>query len=246
LTNPYADAADTMRLCIMARADAHRRLVISICALAGVTMVASVATGSTMPLWALGGIPALVLNHFRRDRQAVHHWRTCTLNAWASGSLRLDVLATMLAQVPALPADTVRGMVDCLPKWPGDQVGPAARQALLNAQASIGRLAEWDLGARTLVALVGAGLVGVAGASRAWPVLLCTAALPISWAGWRRWHRSANVRAARTLADDLDSCASEVDAATREQWMAGLDLQDEPARLAFQTLMRSGLAATGR
>lgn len=147
MTNPYADAADTMRSCIVSRAAAYRRLVISICALA----VAAMAAASTLPLCALSLIPALILNHFRRDRHLVHRWRSGPLSAWASGRLRMDVLSTMLTQVSGMPADTVHGRLGRLPAglWPGDHVLPQARPALQCAQEAIGRLADWDLGART-------------------------------------------------------------------------------------------------
>jgi hypothetical protein len=233
LTNPYAEAAEAMRLCIIARANAHRRLVMAICALALASMAAALAAGQPWPLCMLAGLPALVLNHFARDRRKVERWRQGVLAAWALQGLRLDVLASMLRQIPSLPPETVGGLVDCLPNWPGDVVPLEARPALADAQARIGRLAESDLHARAVLAMVAAVLIVFAAVRMDASILLGLCGLPLAWWGWTAGRRHACMRAAQTLHAALATQSAGVDDAARQAWVAGLDLHAPDAVVAF-------------
>jgi hypothetical protein len=196
----YAVAIDEARGAIVARARLYKRLVIAV-SLGLVAVMATTAWArSAWPLLALGLMPPLVLVHRVADLRVVHRWRARVIDSWALGALSLPLLASTLAKVPALPANTVQGMLDTLPAWPPAQPGGDDTAVLLGTQQMLGRLAEQALASRALAWLGALGVASLALASGQWAWL---AALGAAAAIVPAWHWRAGMhlrRAARVSA----------------------------------------------
>jgi hypothetical protein len=226
----YALVIDATRDTIVQRARQYKRLVITVSSVGMAALLTALAQASARPLLALALLPALVIGHFALDLRKVHAWRRSALVAWTEGAVQLDLLSRTLRQVPALPAATLDGMLECLPTWAGSEVPLPARPALARAQDTIGGVAVDALVARS----VAWGLVAVV-VSCAWMTaqpswlgaLLAAPALGMAWHSWSG-RRLRVARAALTRAWQ----GAAVDASTAEEWLARLNWQGVPEDVA--------------
>jgi hypothetical protein len=159
VASPYALAIDAARDTVVLRARRYKWLVMLVSLVGLVVVGAVIALRSLQPLLALALLPALVIGYFALDLRAVHRWRAGVLALWRDRALQIDILGRTLQQVPALPAGTVEGMLDCLPAFKG-LAPPAIAAPLVQLQQRLGMLAEQALLVRAAAwALAGVGVV---------------------------------------------------------------------------------------
>ena len=218
----YSEAIDATRDTIVERARGYKRLVIAV-SIGGLAAVsAAIGLQDLRPLLVLALLPSLVLDHVRRDLRKVLHWRARLLSAWESGDLQLRLFSDTIRRVPALPAGTVEGMLDCLPDWDANATTQATRAALARIQSAIGTAATDALGVRALAWGAAAVALTLAGLSRAplW-LLLCPLSASLA-AGWLRHSRR---RLARQVASAPQTLADASDLSSFERGRAGLNWQ---------------------
>lgn len=218
----YSEAIDATRDTIVERARGYKRLVIAVSL--GSLAAASAAIGlqDLRPLLTLVLLPSLVLNHARRDLQKVLRWRSRLLSAWESGDLDLRIFRDTIRRVPALPAGTVEGMLDCLPDWDVHQTTRASRAALARIQSAIGTAAAAALGIRALAWGAAAMALALALLSRGllW-LLLCPLAAVVAAA----WLRHSRRRLDKLVASAPQALADASDLPSFERGQAGLNWQ---------------------
>jgi hypothetical protein len=224
LSSTYALAADQLRVSITVRARLYRNLVVTVTAGSVGAVVGSVVFSSALPLLALLALPPVVLAHAARDSAEVHAWRRKVMDDWIDGSTRLDLLRSMLAQVPMLPASTVQGMLDSLPTWP-ENVPPGVRPSLATLQDSLGVLVRQILWGRAAAAsLVFASVMVATLAAR--PMLLGGAVVAL--AASLAWRLAARRRLAAAISAAFGAVTAQSGPADAAGWLCAANAQGLP------------------
>jgi hypothetical protein len=224
VSSPYALAADQLRVSITVRARLYRNLVVTVTAGSVGAVVGSVVLGSPLPLLAFLALPPVVLAHAARDSAEVHAWRRRVIDDWIDGSTRLDLLRSMLAQVPMLPVSTVQGMLDSLPAWP-ETVPTGVRPSLATLQDSLGALVRQTLWGRAAAgSLVFASVIVATLAAR--PVLLGGAVVAL--AGTLAWRLAARRRLAATVSAAFGEVTARSGPADAAAWLCAANAQGLP------------------
>jgi hypothetical protein len=112
-----------------------------------------------MTFWCDGGlavscvlVPAAITIHHGFDQRAVAEWRTAVLSEWSTSNLDLAILSGMLTRVPGFPSSTLTGMIEILPRWPGD-ASAIQRHASIELHSRIVRRCNFASWASTVVLL---------------------------------------------------------------------------------------------
>lgn len=229
----YSLAMDAARDTIVRRSRQYKWLVMGVSVVGVSGVLTAIVSVSLLPLTVVLALPAAVTGFFALDLRAVQRWRHAVLAAWVDGELQLDLLASTLKQVPTLPAQTVAGMLETLPAWPGEHVPLPARPALARLQDALARGAM-----QRLVALgfaMGAGAAALVAALIAGPPWLAGGlAVPLLWLAWdmaAQWRVRCSCRRALhdLLVQPLGAAPSDAAAAG---WIACLDWQGLPRSLS--------------
>jgi hypothetical protein len=224
MPSPYAAAMDDARDTIVRRARRYKRLVV-VTSLAIVACVAAAAvTARLAALLPLLLLPCAVTAFFALDLREVHRWRAGVLGHWRDGALQIDILDRTLRQVPALPAATVEGMLDCLPASKG-LAPPGMAASLVHVQHRLGALAEHALLVRSAAwAIAGAGTaLGLGLRQPAWLATLPTAlALALGWSALSRR------RLEKILLSPVGAADARIDFAACREWLPMLSLHGVP------------------
>lgn len=189
MQSAYTEAIDGARDTIVLRARQYKRLVIAVSIGGLLSLLAAAVLHQLLSLFFFAFLPAAVLLHFMVDLRLVHRWRGKVLAAWVDGELQLDLLAQTLRRIPSLPAQTVEGMLDCLPGWTSSQVPFAVRHALVGAQQVVAGIAEQALALRSVGwGLAAAVALGAWVSERALVLLIWLVPL-VAIAAWRAVSR---------------------------------------------------------
>lgn len=258
MPSAYSVAIDGVRETIVQRSRQYKWLVIGVSVAGAACVLTAIISGSLQPLMAVLALPAAVTGFFALDLRAVQRWRRRVLADWVQGELQLDLLATTLKQVPTLPAQTVAGMLEMLPAWPGEQVPLPARPTLGALQealacAALRRLVALGIAMGLGAAVVWAALgVGMSKVSVAWPLWLSAGVavallwlagdLTIQWSVLRTCRRAVRslrplpggVAAASAASADDTGDTDDTGAAAAAGWIASLDWQGLPQKLGAE------------
>lgn len=218
----YAIAIDATRDAVVLRARAYKRLVITV-ALSTLAMAVFVGIWrSAWPLLMLLFMPCAVLVHAAIDARGVQRWRLSVVEHWVAGSIDLALFASTLRQVPALPPQTIAGMLELLPPW-ASAVAPSARRALSNALARSGQLAIEHLVIRASAIAIAAAGLALAATQRNLAWLGLSAATPLAW--WL-WLLTAQRRARRARAQLVAELGAD---GVPQGWLQAMAWQGLPA-----------------
>jgi hypothetical protein len=173
------DAIELTCRVIRDRAARYRRLALSAVAICAASLVWAVVAAEWRAL--LGGLLLFPLSalFFQRDAALMAHWQGVLMDTWAHEALELGAFRETLERVPAMPANTVREMLEFLSRSCGSDhvprlARPTRRALVLAANFRLERASDQRVA--TTVARLGA---------------VALAAMAVLWGSW--WPVSGTV-----------------------------------------------------
>jgi hypothetical protein len=139
--SPYRVIIDATGANLVRRSAGYKGLVIATVGLLIPIGIAAIVLGQWRLLIAWLLLPSLVLVFLAHDFRAIDAWRSEVLAAWCAGTLRLDLLATTLRQVPNLPRRTLDGMLSTLSPWTDAEIPLSSRPVFASLQAHVAHAA---------------------------------------------------------------------------------------------------------
>ena len=193
-TAAYRFAIDGTANAVQRRARNFRNLVVAVVLIGLTGFVWAVAARSFLPLAAwLFAIPAFTI-FLVADARVLNRWRSDISASWVARDLDLTALGEAIRAHPALPRETITGMLATLPTEGGIVIERAVLSATRRAVAVGMRRAD-QTRAHTLVLTTVASSVGTGSIATAlwtaqwWPLFgLTTLALNPVGAWWLRRH----------------------------------------------------------
>jgi hypothetical protein len=162
----YRPAIDHTAQTIQRRARYFRNLVVVVVLIGLVSLAGAALQRSFAPLaGSLVVIPTCAA-FFLLDHRLLDQWRNWLLRAWTTGEIDLAAFRAAIRANPALPRDTMEGMLATLPS--SDDlvaergIGVSTRQAVAAELTSRYRAAHTGLALKVAVSLVVVGVLLVA------------------------------------------------------------------------------------
>jgi hypothetical protein len=182
------------------RAKYFRNQVIAVVIIVLVAVLSACITRSFTPLAGVLLVLPTCGFFFLADTRLVNRWQSEIIANWASGGLDVAALRDAVRACPALPRDTVEGMLATLPSVghlvAEQRILPPTRQAAATLIRSVCQRREESLLFTVLAAAVASAALLIALWSNTWTPLLGIAALtlysPINASLTRRRRRAMN------------------------------------------------------
>lgn len=201
----YSQTINTTCHVLVRRATQYKWLAIGV-SLGGLICLISIwQTHDQRILLLLLWLPAFVLIYCSLDFRMIHRWRFDIILLWARDELALSLFAQTLRQVPALPPQTLEGMLGSLPEWPSDSSIPmAVREPLCRLQTQVASIAVRRMWVRAALWLLSWSSVSAAWVWHMAPLLGGLLAVPLINGGWRLTERLLLRRQVMALVQVMD------------------------------------------